>query len=131
MKVALPKDYRKLFTLEEMDIARKIIHDMKDDDFTPALYAEIAIDHWLRHHTADDGRVTVLTATAEISKNRMAWNAYSDNSRQMDIWVRVVAKTYDGYLELGAYLTDIWSIAPDTDFTDRMFAQYFTRCEDV
>ena len=130
MKVTLPKDYRKLFTLEEMDIARKIIRDMKDDDFTPATYAEIAIDHWFAHHTAD-GRDTVLTAKAEISKNRMAWNAYSDDSRQMDIWVSAVTKTYDGYLEIGAYLTDIWQIGGEEDFTDRMFAQYFTRCDNV
>lgn len=130
MKVALPKDYRKTFTLEEMDIARKIIRDMKDDEFKPEQYAEIAIDHWFNHHTAD-GRDTVLTATAEISKNRMVWNAYGDETRQMDIWVSAVAKTYGGYLELGAYLTDIWNIAPDTDFTGNMYALYYTRCDDV
>lgn len=95
MKVTLPKDYRKTFTLEEMDIARRIIRDMKDDDTTPA------------------------------------WDAYGEDTHQMDIWVEAVAKTFDGYLELGAYLTDINGIAPNTDFTEHMYARYFTRCTDV
>lgn len=130
MKVTLPKDYRRTFTLEELDIARRIIRDMKDDEFTPKDYAEIAIDHWFSHHTTD-GRDEVLTATAEISRNRIAWNAYGDDTRQTDIWISAVAKTFGGYLELGAYLTDIWNIAPDTDYTDNMYALYFTRCNDV
>lgn len=129
MKVTLPKDYRKTFTLEELDIARKIIRDMKDDDATPAWYAEVAINHWFAHKS--DGLDRVLEATAEISKNRMAWNAYGDDTRQADIWVSAVAKTWGGYLELGAYLTDIWNIGGDTDYTQHMYAQYYTRNRDV
>lgn len=132
MKVTLPKDYRKTFTLEDMDIARRIIRDMKEDDTTPTWYAEVALGHWIFKRLKNrDGVYEVLRATAEISKNRRSWEAYGEDTRQMDIWIEAVAKTFDGYLELGAYLTDINGIAPNTDFTDHMYARYYTVNKDV
>lgn len=129
MKVKLPKDYRARFTLEDMDIARKLIRDLKEDDATPTWYAEIAVDHWLRNTSTC--RDAVLTATAEIAKNGRAWDAFGEGTGHMDVWIESVTKTWGGYLELGAYLTDIWSIGGDADFTEHMYAQYFTRSEDV
>lgn len=129
MKVTLPKDYRRTFTLEELDIAREIIRDMKDDDGTPAWYAEVAVDHWLQKK--DDFKQEVIRASAVIAKNCRVWDAYGDGTGCMDIWVEAVAKTWGGYLELGAYLTDIWNIGGDADFTQHMYAQYFTRNKDV
>lgn len=126
MKVALPKDYRQQFTLEELDTARRIIRDMKDDDATPVWYAEVAIDHWLSRKT-NDARSEVLKASAVAAKNGRVWDAYGDGTERADVWIEAVAKTWLGYLEIGAYLTDIWSIGGDVDYTQHMYAQYYTR----
>lgn len=129
MKVALPKDYRKTFTLEELDTARKIIRDMKDDDFTATQYAEVAVSHWLWKR--DDVEDEVIRASAEIAKNCRVWDAYGEGTECMDVWVESLTKTHYGYLELGAYLTDIWNIGGDVDYTEHMYTRYFTEKKNV
>lgn len=127
MKVALPKDYRKLYTLEELDIARSIIRDMKEDESTPAEYITYAINHWMSN-TGNGGYIKdVYKATAEIAKNHRAWNAYSEESQGMDIWIQAVAETEEGFLRIEAYLTDIWSLSADVDYTPRFYTEFYTR----
>ena len=126
MRVTLPKDYREHFTLAQLDIARNIIRDMKEDDTTPTWYAEIAANHLINKRLESDCLVRIITASAEANRNWKAWNAYSDGSGDMDIWVNAIAETWKGFIKIGAYVSDIWKIGGDVDVTDEFFVRYFT-----
>ena len=108
MKVSMSENYKKFFTVEEVQTAKQIIREMKEDESTPSEYAETAARcfnfGWI---------AKVLEAKATVEKNARAWNAYGDNSGNLDIWIDATVQTSSGFLILGAYLTDIWSITGD------------------
>lgn len=128
MKVTLSKDYRKLFTLEEMDIARKLIREMKDDEMPAREYADVAVNYILNHHLPSTGGYfdELLKASFEITRNGFRWEAYADGYRDIDIWFTGVAKTSRGYLEFGIYMTDVWSIGGDFNCNNRVWAKLYT-----
>jgi hypothetical protein len=111
MKVKLTPEAKKFITVAEMPAVRRIIADMKEDDSTVEDYAEMAIG------AAYDGRaydIVIYKATAEIAKNQRVYNAYGENSDSLDVWITAVAYVnFNEFIELGAYLSDIWQITCD------------------
>lgn len=112
MKVNITAESKRIITLEEAAAARQIVRDMKQDESSPKEYLKYAAGLY--------GYVEeIITATAEIAKNARTWNAYSDSSGQIDIWIDGLARIIpDGescraYIEIGAYLSDIWSLSSD------------------
>ena len=111
MKVTLPKDYRNIFTLDDLDRAKAVIASCKEDTTTLKELAEIAVREVLRgekYGWCDE----VLKAEAYVAKNsRIQWNYYADNSLNMDVWIDFTAEwgTGSGFVKGGAYLSDIWS----------------------
>ena len=109
MKVTFRKDYKKYLTVSEYETAKQIISEMKDDESTPAEYAEYAVN-------AIGGAynigycVKVYSCSAEIAGNCRANNFYNDDSGTLDIWLSGVAECSDGFVKFGAYLTDVWSL---------------------
>ena len=64
MKVSMSHDYKKHFTIEEVENARQIIKECKEDECTAAEYAEMAA------RTCDFGWIAkVYEAKATIEKN--------------------------------------------------------------
>lgn len=130
MKVTITKEARRWITLEEAPVARKIIEDMKEDAAAKE-YAKSAVNcigsangrgfNWCSN---------ILEATAEISGNRRVWNAYSDESGRLDIWINFTARTGTGFVEGGAYLTDIWQI-DGTNYGDLSSHMYYRIFEEV
>jgi len=125
MKVIITKESRRYITLEEAAIARKIISDCREDGMSPADYAKIAIDavgsndyNWC---------VKVYEASAEICKNCRVWDAYGDDTRDLDVWIEATAKTSNGFIEIGAALSDIWSITSDNgaEIANHMYVRQF------
>ena len=116
MKVTLEKNYRKYYTLEDLDRARKVIAAEKETDYTPKEYAEMAIREALKNDDgiADDWIVEIFKAEAHTAKNHRVWNAYGycdpeeANTQDMDVWIEFAAELEHGYIKGGAYLTDIW-----------------------
>lgn len=129
MKVTLPKDYRSLFTLEEMDIARKLIREMKDDELPAREYADIAVNYILSRFLPSTGGYfdELLKSNFEITKNGYGWEQYGKGYRNLDIWFSGVAKTSRGYLEFGVYMTDVWSIGGDYNCNSRVWAALYTK----
>lgn len=125
MKVTLEKDYRRLYTLEDLDEAKQVIKHLKDYDETARSAAESAAQHilWQR---GGDFLDRIVEATAETAKNRRVWNWYGDNTGEFDVWIQFIARTGKGFLEGGAYLTDIWSLDGETDFTPHMWINHYT-----
>lgn len=112
MKVLLPKDYKKYFTIEEYEIAKEIIKMEREDDASTAKdMAEYAVREALKN---DDlcYLEEILEAKAEVCKNNYqtyeVYDRYFEGSQLMDIYISGVAKVSFGYLEFGAYLSDIW-----------------------
>lgn len=125
MKVIITKESKRYITLEEAAIARKIISDCREDGMSPADYAKIAIDavgtrgyNWC---------VKIYEASAEICKNCRIWDAYGDGTRDLDIWITATAKTVNGFIEIGANLSDIWSITSDNgeEIASLMYVRQF------
>lgn len=110
MKVLLPKDYKKYFTVEEYEIAKEIIKTEREDDASTAKdMAEYAVREALKN---DDlcYLEEILEAKAEVCKNILIVDCdrYFEGSKLMDIYISGVARVSFGYLEFGAYLSDIW-----------------------
>ena len=108
MKVTLEKDYRKCYTLEELDMAKAVIKAEKEDDtYTAKEWAEYAAREALRNELGC--LIEVIRAEAEMAKNCRAWNNYNEESGNIDVWIRFIAETTKGFIRGGAYLSDIWN----------------------
>ena len=128
MKVTLEKNYRKYYTLEDLDHAKRVIVAEKETDCTPKEYAEMAIREALKNDDgiAEDYIVEIFKAEAHTAKNCRVWNAYGyidpeeANTQDMDVWIEFAAETGSGYIKGGAYLSDIWHTG-ETDYREHMY----------
>ena len=105
MKVKLTSDMKKHITLEEAPLVQAMIKEFKEDETPIPEYAEMAI-----RAAWDTYSIKVIEATAEIAKNCRVHNFYSENSGTLDIWIEATAQTIDGFIIIGACLSDIWQI---------------------
>lgn len=124
MKVTLLKEDKKFITLDEAPIVRRLIASMKEDESTPEEYITYAIN------AACDcpSGIDIMKASAKIYKNNRVWNAYSDNSGNIDIWIKATAYINgDEFVIIGAYLSDIWQISGDNakEIASRMYIRRF------
>lgn len=117
MKVKLDKDYRKLYTLEKLDMAKAVIAAEKEDEMSAKDWAEYAVREALRNE--DGSLVEILKAEARTAMNRRAWNEYGE-TEDMDVWISFVAETTKGFIKGGAYLTDIWE-SGGTEYKQHMY----------
>jgi len=128
MKVSITKESKKILTLDEASAARKMILDLKED---PCLtdYAEMAVAFASRTNHSNDCCKKILEVSARIAKNCTVWNYYHDDSRDLDVWVEITARTNNGcFYMIGAYLSDIWTIGPedqDREIASRMYIRKF------
>lgn len=105
MIVRMTADSRRVISLDESEIARRIIEMAREDDLRS--YAVSAVNCTGVNF---NGCTKIYEANAEIARNGRVWDAFFEGSRDIDIWINVVARTDYGFVELGAYLTDIWQI---------------------
>lgn len=126
MKVKLQKDYKCYYTFQDLEIAKRVIAETKEDEFTAKEWAEYAIREALKG--TNEYCWEVITATAETAKNYRANDAYFEGSRNMDVWVEALAKTSYGMIEIGAYLSDIWETG-GTPYKQHIYIQYYKRAE--
>lgn len=125
MKVKHNADYRTYFTLEDYDRSKQIIAFERDEDEETAKgWAEYAAREAIADR--DESLVKVIEASAETAKNCRAWNAYFEGSADMDVWIAALAKITNGYVEVGAYLSDIWQTGA-VIYKGYMFFQFYTR----
>lgn len=119
MKVTLEKDYRKYYTLEDLDRAKAVIKAEKEDDtYTAKEWAEYAAREALKGEKAF--LVEVIRAEATTAKNCRVWNRYGDDSADMDVYIRFLAETSEGFIKGGACLSDIWQTGA-VEYTKHMY----------
>lgn len=133
MKVALEKGYRKHYTLEDLEIAKKIIQWEKEDGMSAKDWAEMAIREALKG--TGDYLKECLKAEAHTAKNCRANDNYwpseynedgvwIEGSHNMDVWIGATAQTDNGFIIVGAYLTDIWNTGA-AEYKQHMYIRYF------
>lgn len=124
MKVKLEESYRDFYTLTDLERAKAVIKAVAEDTETAKGWARYAVAEALKKDT--DSCRDIITASAHTAKNCRAWNAYGteQNSQDMDVWVEALAKTWHGYIEVGAYLTDIWQ-SGGTPYAEHMYIRRF------
>lgn len=112
--------------MEEAPIAKAIIDDLKSDESTAAEYAKMAVNAIVGYAACD----AVYDATAVIAKNNRIYNRYTDESKDIDVWIKATAKTYNEFYIIGAYLSDVWSLtgdaAQDAEIVSNMYVRKFT-----
>lgn len=124
MKVKLENDYRRFYTLEDLDRAKTVIALMKEDDSTATDYAAQAARHIALHN--DDCLDRILEASAHTALHRgIVWDRLGDATGLMDVWIDFIAKTSCGFIIGGAYLTDIWDIDGVNDITGLMYKEIY------
>lgn len=126
MKVSLEKEYRRWYTLEELDQAKQVIAAEKEDEETAKGWAAYAVREALKG-TGDYDR-EVLQASARTARNCRAWDAYGEGSGTMDVWIEALARTADGFIDIGAYLSDIWQSGA-VGYKQHMYVQRYTKAE--
>ena len=124
MKVKLEEGYKDKYTISDLERAKRVINYEKEDDETAKGWAEIAIREALKN--SDDFLARVLEASAETARNGRIWNAYDDDSGNMDVWITAIAKTFDGFIEVSAYLSDIWETGAK-DYRDQMYIKRYLK----
>lgn len=122
MKVTFEENYKDLYTINEVEAAKIVIkYEKENDSENVKEWAKIAADYVMKDQ--HDYVERILEASAETTRNNRACHAYGEGSGRMDVWVTGIAKTFYGYLEFGAYLTDIWQTGAE-DYRNRMWTVY-------
>lgn len=122
MLVKLEERYKEFYTLCDLERAKAIIKMEKEDTETARGWASYAVDEALRG--TDDYSREVIQATAHTAQNCRAWDEYGEGSAHMDVWIDAIARTQKGFVEVGAYLSDIWQSGA-VRYKEHMYIRYF------
>ena len=108
MKVAMvKKEDRRFYTSEELDVMAKAVTEaLKADEWTVKGYAEMAAREACRDAGCTAGEI--LQASAHVAGNCRIHDAIAEGTGRMDVWIEAIARTSHGFVEFGAYLTDVW-----------------------
>lgn len=126
MKIQINEESKKVLTLAEMPIVKRIIKDFKEDGNDLSWELEILISIF----RADE----VIKSTAYVSKNCRAYNVFNDESGNIDIWIEatlynIYSSENDGgvFYMVGAYLSDLWQSTGDNweELKSRMYIRKF------
>ena len=124
MKVRLEDNYKSIYTLDDLERAKAIIKSEKEDEETAKGWAVYAAGEALK----DSGEVVrrVIEADARTAKNGRIWNEYGEGTGDMDVWIEALAETSEGFIQVGAYLSDIWQTGAK-DYMTNMWVERYKR----
>ena len=125
MKVKIEKEHRRFL---QPAIAEHMIDVMAQEDASrPVDLAEMAIREILKGTDDSISRKSILKADAIVARNCRVQDLYFEGSEDHDIWIRATARTSEGYIEIGAYVSDIWQIGAlePGELRRRAWVQYF------
>lgn len=124
MKVKLEERYREFYTIEDLDAAKRVIAvERQDDEETPEGWAGYAAREAMRNCSGYVKRI--IEASARTAKNMRVWNEYGEETKDLDVWIEALAETSEGFLKIGAYLSDIWQTGAE-EYKHRMYIERYT-----
>ena len=111
MKVNLTAEMKKFITVAEMPAVKKVMQYEKEND-------EWTVQEWTKMAARlvfDDNGAKVIEATARIAKNQRVWDAFDEETRDIDVWIEFTAfsEYRSSFIIAGVYLTDLWQLTKD------------------
>ena len=108
MKVNLTAEMKKFITVAEMPAVKKVMQYEKEND-------EWIVQEWAKmapRSVIDDNGTKVIEATARIAKNQRVWDAFDEETRDIDVWIEFTAfsEYRSSFIIAGVYLTDLWQL---------------------
>lgn len=111
MKVNLTAEMKKFITVAEMPAVKKVMqYEKENDEWTVQEWAKMAA-----RLVFDDNGAKVIEATARIAKNQRVWDAFDEETRDIDVWIEFTAfsEYRRSFIIAGVYLTDLWQLTKD------------------
>ena len=111
MKVNLTAEMKKFITVAEMPAVKKVMqYEKENDEWTVQESAKMAA-----RLVFDDNGAKVIEATARIAKNQRVWDAFDEETRDIDVWIEFTAfsEYRSSFIIAGVYLTDLWQLTKD------------------
>ena len=111
MKVKFAEKMKKVVTVAELPAAHKVIEaENENDEWTAQEWAKMAA-----RLVFDDNGAKVIEATARIAKNQRVWDAFDEETRDIDVWIEFTAfsEYRSSFIIAGVYLTDLWQLTKD------------------
>lgn len=111
MKVNLTAEMKKFITVVEMPAVKKVMqYEKENDEWTVQEWAKMAA-----RLVFDDNGAKVIEATARIAKNQRVWDAFDEETRDIDVWIEFTAfsEYRSSFIIAGVYLTDLWQLTKD------------------
>lgn len=123
IKINLPENYKKVYTVEDVEIMKELAKNFNDQTAEEAGIADAA-ESLARLF---DSSAKVLEAEAETAKNARVWDYYT-GAKDIDIWITIKFLGWSDFYIIGAYLSDIWSITGENteELKSRMYIRKFT-----
>ena len=122
MKIRIKKEDRQWMTLNEAAEARKFMEDLKEEDAAELIM--IAAHTWeVKNYDIIRGSCgcrglgeEVLKVEAGFARNdRLDYNGQhiSKSEKKLDVWIEGTVAMQWGFLEISAYLSDIWAVGDE------------------
>ena len=111
MKVNLTAEMKKFITVAERPAVKKVMqYEKENDEWTVQEWAKMAA-----RLVFDDNGAKVIEATARIAKNQRVWDAFDEETRDIDVWIEFNAfsEYRSRFIIAGVYLTDLWQLTKD------------------
>lgn len=111
MKVNLTAEMKKFITVAEMPAVKKVMqYEKENDEWTVQEWAKMAA-----RLVFDDNGAKVIEATARIAKNQRVWDAFDEETGDIDVWIEFTAfsEYRSSFIIAGVYLTDLWQLTKD------------------
>ena len=128
MKVNLTAEMKKFITVAEMPAVKKVMqYEKENDEWTVQEWAKMAA-----RLVFDDNGAKVIEATARIAKNQRVWDAFDEETRDIDVWIEFIAfsEYRSSFIIAGVYLTDLWQLTKD-NADETKSHMYIRRFEEV
>lgn len=123
MKISITEESKKYLTVEEHEIAKRIVKEFK------AAESETVEDYARQAVCIVAGNVgEVLKAKASMARNSRAYNFFATDAGMLDIWFDITASTENGFVIIGAYLSDLWQATGENneELASHMYIRKFT-----
>lgn len=122
MKVQFTADMKRIVTVAEMPAVKKVMRCANEDECTATDLARVAA-----RLVFDDNAAMIIEAKARIAKNQRVWDAFDEETRDIDVWIEFTAfsEYRSSFIIAGVYLTDLWQLT--TDNADEIKSHMYIR----
>lgn len=122
MKVNLTAEMKKFITVAEMPAVKKVMEYTEEDAYSAKDWAKVAT-----RIVFDDNGAKIIEAKSRIAKNQRVWDAFDEETRDIDVWIEFTAfsEYRSSFIIAGVYLTDLWQLT--TDNADEIKSHMYIR----